>query len=175
MKDDKLKKQLDEAETKIKALEDQLAEEQNAKLLALADFQNYKKRLENEKNDYRIFATKLIMGQLMQVIDDFTRAQNDVTEKLTGNEHQEEVKNSLKMISDKIELMVTQNGFEEIEIKVGDRLDPVTMEAITSVPLSAEEKDKDGTIVHIDQKGFRHIESGLVFKTAKVIVAKFNQ
>ena len=76
------------------------------------------------------------------------------------------------MLNEKIIFIIAQNGFEEIQIKEGEKFNPETMEALATVPVS--EKDKDGTVILIDQKGYKHIESGLVFKTAKVIIGKFN-
>jgi molecular chaperone GrpE len=166
---------LENLEARIVELEGLLAEEKNAKLLALAEFQNYRKRLENDKNDYKVFAMKLIMGQLMQVIDDFDRTSKDLDDKLKESKIKGDVKSIFKMLADKVEMIIIQNGFDEIEIKVGDKFDHNTMEALTTTPLLEEDKKKDGTVVHIDQKAFRHIESGLVFKTAKVIIGKFNK
>ena len=157
-------------EAKIKELEGQVEAEKSAKLYALADFQNFKKRLENEKNDYRIFATKMIVSQLMQITDDYARVRKDVEEKLKGNEVSKDILNSIQMLNEKIIFVITQNGFEEIKIKEGDKFDPETMEALTTVPVI--EKEKDNTVILVDQKGFKHIESGIVFKTAKVIIGK---
>ena len=162
-----------EKQDKIKELEVIIEQEKSAKLMALADFQNYKKRLENEKNDYRVFATKLIVGQMMQIIDDFNRAQKDIEDKLKDTKVSKEVLDSLKMISDKISFMITQNGFEEIKINIGDKFNPEYMEALSIAPV--KESMQDNTILHIDQKAYKHIESGIVFRSAKVIIGKFNK
>jgi molecular chaperone GrpE len=168
-------KKAESTDTRIAELEKQLEDEHNTKLMIFADFQNYKKRQENEKNDYRIFATKLITGQLMQIVDDFSRASEDIRDQLKECKANEGVQKSLQTILDKIGFVINQNGYEEIEIKVGDKFEPTIMEAVTSVPLSEADKAKDNTVIHIDQKGFRHVESGIVFKTAKVIIGKFNK
>ena len=168
------KKDIENSDSRIVELEKQLEDEHNTKLMVFADFQNYKKRQENEKNDYRIFATKLITGQLMQIIDDFCRASEDIREQLKDSKVNEGVLKSLQTIQDKIGFVISQNGYEEIEIKIGEKFEPTTMEAITSIPLSEADKAKDNTVIHIDQKGFRHVESGIVFKTAKVVIGKFS-
>lgn len=174
MKKEKDKKQNDEVESlnkKITELDTLLEQEKASKLMVLADFMNFKKRLENEKNDYRIFATKMIMTQLMQITDDYQRVKNDIAKKLDGNKVSEDVFKGLQMLNDKIEFIITQYGFEPISIKEGDKFNSSTMEALTTAPV--KEKDKDGTVLMIDQKGYKHIESGIIFKTAKVIIGKY--
>jgi len=159
-------------EARIKELEILLIEEKASKLMVMADYQNFRKRLESEKNDYRIFATKLIVTQLMQVIDDFMRAKKDIQDKLKGSKVSSEVLNSLGMINSKVEMIIAQNGFEEIPMKEGDQFNPETMEALSTVVLQPNEKSNDNKVVLIDQKGYKHTESGVIFKTAKVIIGK---
>ena len=49
----------------------------NAKYLRLmADFQNFKRRTEKEKNDIYAFANEKIVSELLNVIDNFERAQS---------------------------------------------------------------------------------------------------
>jgi len=169
----KKQKNEDELKKEIARLKSQLDEEKASKLMALADFQNFKKRLENEKNDYRIFATKLITGQLMQIKDDFERGEKDISEKLKGLPAEKDVQSSLQMLIDKIGMIILQNGYEEIEIKVGDSFNPEFMEALSTLPAKSE--DENNKVVHVDQKAYKHIESGIIFKTAKVVISKFNK
>ena len=61
-----------EAETEGEAVEDEAL---NTKYLRLmADFQNYKRRTEKEKNDIYAFANEKIVSELLNVIDNFERA-----------------------------------------------------------------------------------------------------
>jgi len=161
-----------EIDNRVNELEKMLEQEKVNRLTVLAEFQNYKKRLENEKNDYRVFATKMIISQLMQILDDFGRAKKDIEEKIKDSKVQSEVLNSIKMLNEKIAFIVMQNGYEEIPAKTGDKFNPELMEAITSVEV--KDKKDEGTLIHVDQKGYKHIESGIVFRTAKVIVGKLN-
>ena len=171
-KEPELNAEVEGLKSKIAGLEKQLEEEKESKLLVLADFLNFKKRLENEKNDYRIFATKMIITQLMQVTDDYSRLKKDMEEKLKDKAELKDVINGIQMLNDKVSFIITQNGFEEIQIKDGDKFNPETMEALTTAPV--KDKKEDGTVMLVDQKGYKHIESGLVFRTAKVIIGKFN-
>lgn len=138
---------------------------EEARLRVLADFQNYKRRTESERQEFMTMASKQILGSLIEVIDDYNRAQTmdkelGVEERLQG----------LERVFEKLGLLLKSQGLEEIAIKTGDKFDPTGMEAIGTVPVA--EKEQDNTVVHIDQKGYKNTHNDTVYRTAKVIIGK---
>ena len=134
-----------------------LIEERDAKFRSMADFQNYKKRIEKQIRENNVFANKMLINHVIEVIDDCNRALND------------EQNETVTLLASKLKDLIREQGLKEIEMKVGDKFNPTTMEALTSV--KAEEDKKENTIIFIDQLGYED-SSGVVYKPAKVIVAK---
>ncbi len=85
----------------------------------LADFENYKKRMAKEKEEFRKYCLENFILELLPVIDNFEMAIEHVSEKdknsswMTGIFH---IKNQIKSV-------VESEGVKEIEVKEGDEID----------------------------------------------------
>ena len=51
---------------------------------AQADFINYKKRMEQEKEELATFANATLIASLLSILDDFERAKNSIPSSITG-------------------------------------------------------------------------------------------
>lgn len=153
-------------ETELAQLEKQLQAEKEARLLALADLDNYRKRAEKEKSELMTYANLSMLSSLAELIDDFDRVTEDLKQKFEKN-----VVESLAPVTDKMRGIMKDYGVQEIEIKVGDKFSPSTMQAIGSTAVT-DEKLAD-TVVHIAQKGYKYANKETIIRPVRVIIGKF--
>lgn len=110
-----------------------------------ADFDNFRRRTRQEKEELSIIVTERIIGELLPVVDNFERATastpNDVTALATG----------VEMIFRQLSNTLTQLGVEPI-IAVGNMFDPTQHEAVMRL---ADSSQPDGMIVEELQKGYK--------------------
>lgn len=128
-----------------------------------ADFENTRKRLEREKEDFIKFANKSIILELLNILDDLERTvelaqskQQDLASFLKG----------VEMILAHLYEMLKEYGVKPIETE-GKLFDPFYHEALMQV----ENKElPENTIIEELQKGYLLNER--VIRTAKVKIAK---
>lgn len=152
--------------SELEELQQQLAEANEARLRTLADFQNYRKRTDAERSALKEQANAMLLHSLADVIDDYYRSESHTKEDATAENRLE----GLKMVFEKLEGILKDIGLEVIEVNEGDQYDPTTMEALTTMP--AQDQKQDNTVMHIESKGYRY-SNGTVFRTAKVVTAKY--
>src|SRR3990167_11136568 len=111
---------------KKNACEEKIKELINALQHERADFENFRKRTENEKTDIFKFANENLILELLPILDNFKRSLEH-TKHLDGTPHQE----GLKLIEKQLEDILAQNGLEKIEVKKGDAFDPAICEAVS--------------------------------------------
>lgn len=140
------------------------AQEYWDKLLRLqADFENNRKRLEKEKQDFFRYASEGIMLELLNILDDLERAVELAQEK-----HQDlsAFLKGVEMIMAHLYEMLKEHGIKPIEAQ-GKAFDPNFHEALMQV----ENKElTEHTIVEELQKGY--LLNDRVIRTAKVKVSK---
>ncbi|KXK27474.1 MAG: Protein GrpE [candidate division WS6 bacterium OLB20] len=156
----------DQSNDRISELQSQLEQANEAKLRALADFQNYRKRMDAERAAMKEQANSMLMHSLADIIDDYYRSVKH-SGKDAGPEKQLD---GLSMVFEKLEGVLKDIGLEVIEVNEGDRFDPETMEAITTMPAHSEKEDN--TVMHVESKGYKK-SNGTVFRTAKVVTARY--
>jgi molecular chaperone GrpE len=142
----------------------QKLKEYSDKVLRLqADFENTRKRLEREKQDFVKFANEGIILELLNVLDDLERSVS------LAETHKEDLTAFLKgveMILAHLYEMLKEYGLKPIEAE-GKVFDPHYHEAL----LQVENKDlPEHTVVEELQKGYLLNER--VIRTAKVKVSK---
>lgn len=138
-------------------------EDLNNKYLRLAaDFDNFRKRTIQEKDELSKFATVEVLKKLTSVLDTFDRAQ----EHLKDIEECQTVKDSYNIAYKQLLDTLKKCGMEEIEA-LGKEFNPNEHEAITQVPTDEVEPDK---IAFVAQKGYKMGDR--VIRPALVGVAK---
>jgi len=128
-----------------------------------ADFDNTRKRLEKEKQDFVKFANEGMILELLNVLDDLER-----TVDLAQSKHQDlpAFLKGVEMILAHLYEMLKEYGVKPIEAQ-GKLFDPHYHEAL----MQAENKDvPEHTIVEELQKGY--LLNDRVIRTAKVKVSK---
>ena len=116
----------------------------NTKYLRLmADFQNYKRRTEKEKNDIYAFANEKIVSELLNVIDNFERA-------LDAGDSGDSFVEGMNLIFKQLQGVLEKAGVVEIEA-LGQDFDPNFHHAVLTED-SAEYES--GKVTAVLQKGY---------------------
>ena len=148
--------ELRDAVEKTKDIQDKLLRSQ-------ADFENMRKRLEREKQDFLKYANEGIILELLNVLDDLERVINLAEDK---HEDLNAFLKGVEMILAHLYELLKTNGVKPVEAE-GKIFDPHYHEALMQV----ENKDlAENTIVEVLQKGYLMYER--VIRTAKVKVSK---
>ena len=123
-----------------------------------ADFQNYRRRTENEKKDIYAYANEKIVARLLDVLDSFDRA-------LQAGSGDEKFLEGMQMIRKQFLDALTASGLEEIEAE-GKPFDPNFHNAVMTEASEAE----SGTVTKVFQKGYKL--NGKVVRPSMVAVAQ---
>jgi molecular chaperone GrpE len=148
---------------KLKEEADKAKEYWDRLLRLQAEFENTRKRLEREKQDFIKFANEGIILELLNILDDLER-----TVELAQNKHQDlsAFLKGIEMVLAHLYEMLKEYGVKPIESK-GKIFDPLYHEAL----MQAEDKDApENTVVEELQKGY--LLNDRVVRTAKVRVSK---
>ncbi len=142
-------KKLREELEKVKS---EASEYKNKYLRALADYQNYENRLQDERLRIEQRAINQLILKLLPFIDNLEKA--EVFFKDPG----------LKMIKDNFYKMLSELGLKEINL-VGKEFDPHLAEAVEVV-----KGDKDNMVTEVIRKGY--ILNDIILRVAQVKVSK---
>lgn len=112
----------------------------------LAEFQNYKRRMEREQSESRLRITLDTLTQIIPIIDDFERAMDNVPEEL----REDPWVNGTMMIGKKFQKVLEENDVEIID-PVGELFDPNRHEA---VGMEDSDEIESGHVTMTLQKGY---------------------
>ena len=159
---------IEELEAQVESLKNE-RDELNEKLLRkAAEFDNYRRRMEREK-ERRYTKGKLdVIEPLLEVVDDFERsleAATDLEEMQDGDSAYESLKGGVEMVFRKFQDTLEILGVEPIEAE-GEPFDEALHEAMMRQPTSDAEP---GTVLHEIRKGYRMGER--VVRHSRVVVA----
>ncbi|MDK2819153.1 MAG: nucleotide exchange factor GrpE [Spirochaetota bacterium] len=129
-----------------------------------AETDNYRKRIQQEKENFKKIALKDVVEKLLPVVDNLERS----IQASSNSDNIESLREGINMVLNQFEGVLKDIGLETIEISKGDEFDPQYCEAVM-----IEERDDIAhsmTIVDVFEAGRRL--SGQVIRTAKVKVAK---
>ena len=104
-------------------LEEEIADLRDRSARTLADFENYRKRVERERADERRFANVEIVGSFLTVIDNLERA-------LTADGTAEDLKTGVELIYRQIKDLLRTSGVKRIKA-LGEEFDPTHHEAVS--------------------------------------------
>ncbi len=124
----------------------QAEENHNRYLRAQADFDNYRRRTQKEKEELAQYASLKLIGQLLPVLDNFERAFQAGGEAPDGSSF---VK-GMEMIYRQLNQVLEAEGLRKME-PVGTPFDPEVHQAIMQVE---SEEHGEGTVVEVVQNGY---------------------
>lgn len=126
------------------AAEEQPAEDWQDKYTRLyAEFQNFRRRTDKEKNDIYAFANEKFAMGLLEVVDNFERAMEH------GSESDPKFAEGMQLILKQLQGVLEKNNVEEIEAQ-GKPFDPNYHNAVMTEAAEAE----SGTVTKVLQKGY---------------------
>jgi len=124
-----------------------------------ADFENYKKRSEQEIGEVIELAISALISNLLPIMDDLERALASVPAELEESNWTEGV----KLIYNKFKATLEARGLTEIEAR-GEPFDPHLHEAVM------EQEGEEGVVIEETQKGYKF--RGKVIRPSLVIIGK---
>ena len=151
------------AEEQLEIAESDLLELKDRHIRLQAEFDNYRKRTLKERMELMKTANESLLINILPVIDDFDRAMQT----LDLDEDESHVKSGVKLIYNKFQEFLKQNGVKEIEAKE-QNFDTDLHEAITKIPAPSEELK--GKIVDVVQKGY--FLNDKIIRFSKVIIGE---
>jgi molecular chaperone GrpE len=150
-------------EEKITELEKQIEELKKQQLYKVAEFDNFRKRVMQEKAELIKNGGSKVITTLLPVIDDLERAQQNMDK----YEDVAAVKEGINLIIDKFFKLLAQEGLKKMEA-VGQPFDSDLHEAIAMVP--GQPEDLKGKVMDCMIAGY--ILNDKVIRYAKVAVAE---
>jgi molecular chaperone GrpE len=140
------------------------AENYYRKLLRMeADFDNFRRRTREEKEELQLMAAEKVITNLLPVLDNMERG-------LAAAEQTcdfESLRSGLQLVYRGLQDILKREGLEAIEA-VGQQFDPNYHEAMLRVPLA--EGQSDNTVTEELQRGYKL--KGKVIRPARVAVAR---
>jgi len=149
-------------EENVKQLEQEVADLKDKLLRKAAEFENYKRRTENDQINLITFAAESFIQKLLPVIDDFERSLEHVDEAEDINA----IKQGLKLIYDKLMKVLEDQGVKKIEA-VGNPFDVDYHEALMQRP---DDSVEPHTVIDEIEKGYTYKDK--VIRHSKVVVSE---
>ena len=126
-----------------------------------AEIQNLRKRYLNEKSELIQYGSMGLARKMLSVLADVDRAMNNISD-----DDQSPLAQGLRLLRNKMWHEISGDGVSAIEAK-GKKFDPAKMEAITTIPASAD--SPGGTVVDVIEAGYMYKQKVLL--AARVVVA----
>jgi molecular chaperone GrpE len=149
---------------KIEQLQKDVETYKDAFLRKAADFENYKRRVENDHINLIKYSGESILVKLLPVIDDFERTLLH----LENYKDTEAIKNGIKLVYDNLMKILSQQGVTKIEA-VGKPFDVHYHEAMMMRKTPPGENEPH-TILEEIQAGYQYKDK--VIRHAKVVVSE---
>lgn len=148
-----------EENDKIEQLQEELSQKDELYLRALADFDNYRKRVERDKERMNAERERTILLELLDVIDNFERA-------LPPSSEPECLEEGFQSLYNKLLRILERHGVIPFE-SVGETFNPELHEAV--LVISTDEYPSE-TIIAEMQRGYKIGDE--VLRPARVQVAR---
>jgi molecular chaperone GrpE len=126
---------------------------------AEADFDNYRKRTEQEKGEVIRFANAALILNLLPILDDFERAFNSLPAKVAGFSWVD----GMRLVYRKLQATLEAQGISPIKAE-GENFDPAIHDAV------AQGEGEEGKVIGEIQRGYK-LDNRLI-RPALVIVGK---
>ena len=142
---------------------ERLAAERDQYLDALqrlkAEFDNFRKRNDRDRQTIALGATREVVRGLLPVMDNLERAVAAL------GDQGEQIVAGLEMVRGQLAGLLVGHGVEEISA-AGETFDPTVHEAIAAVSSPGH---SEGTVIEVVEKGYRHSEH--VLRPSRVVIA----
>lgn len=154
--------ELEAKNTKISELENEAKELKESLLRKAAEFENYKRRTENEQLNFMKYAAESFIVNILPVYSDFERSMDHIDDESNSNS----VKEGIKLLFQKFKKTMEDQGVKKIDAK-GKPFDFNFHEALMQQP---SEGVPAHTVLEVIEPGFMYKDK--VLKHAKVVVSQ---
>lgn len=137
----------DENNNELSALQEKFDNLNNQYIRLAADFDNFRKRQEQERENLLKYGAENTLKKLIEVLDNFDRGQKAVE----NVEDCQQVKDSFNLVCKQMKDVLTKLGLEIIETE-GKEFNPNYHEAVMQTPTS---EYPENTIINELQKGYK--------------------
>lgn len=151
---------VEELRAKVEELEAALEEEHDRHLRAVAELQNYRKRIAREQGDRQKYAGQSVLSAILPVMDNLRRVLEHQAEAGT-----EDFAKGVEMTVEEFFRVLSQFGVTVIDCE-GEEFDPNLHEAVARVET---EEVPEGTVIAVDTPGYCLHDRCL--RPARVVVA----
>lgn len=156
-------KKIELQEADYKKLQEELSQAKDKYVRLYAEFENVRKRMEREKQEFIKYANEELIVEFLEILDNLERS---IQAALTKHEDYAAFLKGIEIVMGHIHDLLKKNGVRVIECK-GKKFDPHCHEVLLQ-----EETDQgdDGMVIEELQKGYMLEDK--VIRTAKVKVSK---
>lgn len=156
------KSELEKAEQKISGLEEQVKELQDKFLRKVAEFENYKRRVENDQFNLITYGAESFIVKLLPVIDDFERS----LQHIDNANSSESIKEGIRLVYEKMLKVLDEQGVKKME-SVGN---PFNVDFHDALMQRKDITVKPHTVLEEIEPGYIYRDK--VIRHAKVIVSQ---
>ena len=154
--------QSENLEDKVKALELELNQYKELALRKAAEFENYKRRTENDQLNLLKYAAESVIIKLLSTVDDLERSLAHMTDETEVNK----IKEGIQLVYNKLIKTLDEQGVKKIE-SIGK---PFSVEFHEALMQRADDSVPPHTV--IDELETGYIYKDRVIRHAKVIVSE---
>lgn len=158
--EENIEEKVEEINPEIEKLENEVADLKDKLLRRAAEFENYKRRTENDQLNLLKYAAESLIIKLLPIVDDFERS----LQHMENAKDVEAVKKGIQLIYEKLIRTLNEQGVQKIDA-VGSEFDVHLHEALLQ---RKDPNAKPHTILDEIEKGYMYKDK--VIRHSKVIV-----
>ena len=149
----------------LEAVKQEANQEHDRVLRLSAEFENYKKRMNRQMDEFRKYANEALLKDLLSVVDNLERALN-TSEKDAGAATQDTFIEGIEMTLNEVLKILSRYHVTPID-SLGKPFDPVFHEAVMQ---EASDEQPENTVINEFQKGYLIHER--LLRPSMVVVSK---
>jgi len=153
---------VDERNRKISELEEQVIELQEKVLRKAAEFENYKRRTENDQFNLLNYAAESFITKLLPIVDDFERSMDHIDDLENSNS----VKDGVKLVYEKLQKLLQEQGVKKMQTKG----EPFNVDYHDALMQRKDDSVPPHTVLEEIESGYLYRDK--VIRHAKVIVSE---
>lgn len=153
---------IDATDSKIVELESQLKEIQDKLLRKAAEFENYKRRTENDQFNLINYAAESFIIKLLPIVDDFQRSMDHIDDL----EKSKSVKDGIKLVYEKLHKLLNEQGIKKMQTKG----EPFNVNYHDALMQKKDDSVPSHTVLEEIEPGYIYRDK--VIRHAKVIVSE---
>lgn len=153
---------IDATDSKIVELESQLKDIQDKLLRKAAEFENYKRRTENDQFNLINYAAESFIIKLLPIVDDFQRSMDHIDDL----EKSKSVKDGIKLVYEKLHKLLNEQGIKKMQTKG----EPFNVNYHDALMQKKDDSVPSHTVLEEIEPGYIYRDK--VIRHAKVIVSE---